>query len=178
MIPALVREAKALAQAARFQHPCSDAVGHLLQVLAASVRHGVVAEIGTGYGVGASWIASELDPAVQFYTVELDAQRAEAARRVLAPHQNVHVIRGDWHDILEYGPFAMMFPDGGQAKMKEPQTVIESVQPGGVIVLDDMTPGGPVKGDPQREFWLSSPDVVSIELQLSEDEAAILAVRR
>jgi predicted O-methyltransferase YrrM len=178
MIPALVREAKTLAHAARFQHPCSDAVGHLLQVLAASVRQGVVAEIGTGYGVGAAWIANALDPAVQFYTVELDAQRAEAARRVLVPHQNVHVIRGDWHEILEYGPFAMMFPDGGQTKMREPQTVIGSVQPGGVIVLDDMTPGESVKGDPQREFWLSCPDVISIELQLSSDEAAILAVRR
>ena len=121
---------------------------------------------------------SGLDSAVQFYTVELDAQRGEAARRVLAPHQNVHVIRGDWHEVLEYGPFAMMFPDGGQAKVKGPQTVIESVQPGGVIVLDDMTPGESVKGDPQREFWLSCPDVVSIELQLSPDEAAILAVRR
>lgn len=178
MIPALVREAKALAEAARFQHPCSDNVGRLLHVLAASVREGVVAEIGTGYGVGASWIASALDPAVQFYTVEIDPQRAEAARRVLASHQNVHVIQGDWHEILEYGPFAMLFPDGGQAKMKEPQTVIGSVRPGGVIVLDDMTPGESVRGDPQREFWLSCPDVVSIELQLNADEAAILAVRR
>ncbi|MGH2436641.1 MAG: O-methyltransferase [bacterium] len=177
-IPVLVREARALAQTARFQHPCSDDVGRLLQVLAASVREGVVAEIGTGYGVGASWIASGLDPAVQFYTVELDAERAHAARRLLASRPNVHVIRGDWHEVLEYGPFALLFPDGGQAKLKEPQTVIKSVRSGGLIILDDMTPGEPIRGDPQREFWLNSPDVFSIELQLSRDEAAILAVRR
>ena len=81
MTPQLVE--KALAEAARtgFTRSCSAETGKLLQVLAGARGLERVAEIGTGCGVGSAWILSALDPAVAFFTVELDEERAAAASR-------------------------------------------------------------------------------------------------
>lgn len=49
-IPRLVQNATALAEHLGFSHSCTPDVGRLLRLLAAGVRDGVVAEIGTGCG--------------------------------------------------------------------------------------------------------------------------------
>ncbi len=49
--------------------------------------------------------------------------------------------------------------------------------PGGVAVLDDLTPGRP-GADPVREFWLGHPDLAATELLTTPTSAAILAVRQ
>ena len=43
-------------------------------------------------------------------------------------------------------------------------------------MLDDLTPGRAVDGDPVRELWLRHPRVACVELQLSPREAAIVGV--
>jgi len=42
--------------------------------------------------------------------------------------------------------------------------------------MDDLTPGR-AGTDPVREFWLNHPELAAVELQLSPDEAVIVAVR-
>lgn len=172
MTPQLVE--RALAEAARtgFTRSCSSETGQLLQVLAGARGLERVGEIGTGCGVGSAWILSALDPAVTFVTVELDQERAAAAAELLADDPGATVLQGDWQDVLAAeAPLDLLFADGGRAKYHE--ELVGLLSPGGMLVLDDLTPG---YGDPDpvRELWLAHPRLVAVELQVSPREAVIV----
>lgn len=182
-IPPLVRAAMDLAREIGFPHSCSPEVGRLLRVLAGGVRGGVAGEIGTGCGVGAAWIVSGLAPEVPFVTVEIDAARAAAARRLLAPYPYATVLTGDWRQMLPRGPFALLFADGGKAKQEEPGALLDALAPGGLIVLDDLTPEEHWppewrgRRDPVRDAWLNNPRLAATEVLVTPRAAVILAAR-
>jgi predicted O-methyltransferase YrrM len=165
---------KALAEAVRtgFTRSCSAETGRLLQVLAGARGLERVAEIGTGCGVGAAWILSALDPAIAFFTVELDEERAAAAAELLADDPAATVLHGDWREVLAAeAPLDLLFADGGRAKYQE--EVVGLLAPGGMLVLDDLTPGYR-DPDPVRELWLAHPSLVAVEVQVSSREAVIV----
>jgi predicted O-methyltransferase YrrM len=165
---------KALAEVARtgFTRSCSPETGRLLHVLAGARGLERVAEIGTGCGVGSAWILSALDPDVAFFTVELDEKRAATAAELLAEDRGATVLRGDWRDVLaEEAPFDLLFADGGRAKYED--ELLGLLAPGGILVLDDLTPGY-ADPDPVRELWLVHPRLIAVELQVSPREAVIV----
>lgn len=180
-IPPLVQRAMERARALGFESSSTVEVGRLLRLLASQVRQGVVGEIGTGVGVGAAWMASGLASGVSLVTVEVDPGRAAVARDLLGDCPSATVLSGDWRAILPYGPFALLFADGGKAKQHEPDALIAAMRPGGLIVLDDLTPEehwppewrGTI--DPVREFWLNDPRLVATELLVTPRSAVILA---
>jgi predicted O-methyltransferase YrrM len=182
-LPPLVARATALAEQHGFTRSCTPEVGRLLRVLAAQVRAGTVAEIGTGVGVGAAWLASALSLGVALVTVEADAVLAEVARHFLRDMPDVRVLAADWRDLLPYGPFALLFADVTDAKATHPELLVHALAPGGVIVLDDLTPEDQWppewrgQRDPVRDFWLNDPRLVATEILLTPTTAAILAVR-
>jgi hypothetical protein len=51
------------------------------------------------------------------------------------------------------------------------------VEPGGIIVKDDMTPGGTIEGDEVREFLLRDPRLVGAEILATPEMAVIVAVK-
>lgn len=172
MIPPLVEKALALAERTAFTRSCSPETGRLLQVLAGARGLERVAEIGTGTAVGSAWILSALDPDVAFVTVELNAERAGAAAELLADDPTARVLHGDWRDVLPAeAPFDLLFADGGRAKAHE--EVLGLLAPGGILVLDDLTPGY-ADPDPVRELWLRHRRLVAAELQVSSREAVIV----
>ena len=180
MVPPLVEKALALTERLGFERSCRPEVGRLLHVLAASRGRERVAELGTGTCVGAAWIVSALPPQTPFFTTEIDGPRAAAARELFTADENVHVLEGDWRELLPpESPFDLVFYDA--MKQLRPQEdgelVVGLLAPGGIAVLDDLTPGfaGP---DPVRKFWLSRPDLAVTELLTTPASAAILAVRR
>ena len=69
-IPEMVQVAKNIAEEKGFMNSCSDEVGRLLSVLLGQIKEGNILEIGTGYGVGSSWILSSIAPAVEFISVD------------------------------------------------------------------------------------------------------------
>ena len=147
-------------------------VHRLLTVLAAGRRS---AEIGTAYGGGADAIAST---ATSLVTVEIDPVRAEAARANLAERANVEVLAGDWHDLLpQRGPFELVFVDGGGPETKTDPGILELVVSGGLLLMDDLTPGRPGR-DPVRELWSSHPGAVATEILTTPATAALLIARR
>ena len=180
MVPPLVEKALALTERLGFERSSRPEVGRLLHVLAASRGRGRVAEIGTGTCVGAAWIVSALPPQTPFFTTEIDGPRAAAARELFTADENVHVLEGDWRELLPpESPFDLVFYDA--MKQLRPQAdgelVVGLLAPGGIAVLDDLTPrfAGP---DPVREFWLGRPDLAATEILTTPGSAAILAVRR
>ena len=162
-----------------FERSSIPEVGHLLHVLAAQRGRERVGEIGTGCGVGAAWIVSGLRPEVPFVSVELDRELAAAARRLFAGDDNVHVLTGDWHELMPpEAPFDLLFYDGGgkQHPERDGEQVLGLLAPGGTLLMDDLTPGRPGP-DPVREFWLRHPELAAVELLTTSASAAIVAVR-
>ncbi len=173
MLPPLVDRALALAERHGFGKSCSVETGRLLHVLAGQRGRTRVAEIGTGCGVGAAWMLSALAPDAAFVTVELDAERAAVAAGLLAGDEHARVLQGDWREVLPpEAPFDLLFADGGKAKAHE--EIVGLLATGGTLVLDDLTPGraGP---DPVRELWFGHPRVAAVELQVSLQEAVLIA---
>ncbi len=104
--------------------------------------------------------------------MELDEQRAAEASDLLAEDEGATVLLGDWREVLPAeAPFDFLFADGGKAKYEEELAGL--LAPGGMVVLDDLTPGY-ADPDPVRELWLRHPRVVAVELQVSPQEAVIV----
>ena len=116
----------------------------LLRVLATGRD---VAELGAAFGETAAIMA---ETARSVVTVELDPERAAAARERLAGLGNVELLEGDVYEQLRgRGPFGLVFADGGP-KPFDWEWAVSLVEPGGIVVKDDMTPGRPVEGDDVR----------------------------
>ena len=147
-------------------------VRRLLAVLAAGKR---AAEIGTAFGLGAEALAST---AREVVTVELDPERAREARARLDGLANVELLVGDWAELLPpRGPFELLFMDGVAWKLDlaVAARMLELVAPGGLVVVDDMTPGyGP---DPARDFFFGHAEFVTVEVLTTPESAALLASR-
>jgi predicted O-methyltransferase YrrM len=182
-IPPLVQQATALAGEMGFASSCTAEVGRLLCVLAGACAHGRIGEIGTGCGVGTAWMADRLAPGVELWTVEIDARRAALARCLLRGVPGVQVLTGDWQTILPHGPFALLFADAPAAKVGAPEQVLAALAPGGLLVLDDLTPedqwppewrGRP---DPVRAWWLNEARLAATEIRVAPAAAVILATR-
>jgi predicted O-methyltransferase YrrM len=190
-IPPLVQAALDLGRVQGFERSCLPEVGRLLSILAAHVQAGIVGEIGSGTGVGAAWMLSHLAPTTRFVTVEADEQRAQAVQHLFRALPNALVIHDDWHAILPYGPFDLLFVDAGAAKAPPGQqtdttaaeTILTALRPGGIVLLDDLTPEADWpphlhnRPDPVREFWLNDTRVQATELLTTPHSAAILATR-
>ncbi|MBA2642713.1 MAG: class I SAM-dependent methyltransferase [Actinobacteria bacterium] len=113
-------------------------VQRLLTVLAAGRR---VAEAGTAFGAGAEAMAKTARSVV---TVERDPERAAVAAARLERLENVELLVGDWLELLPpLGPYGLVFHDAGNFKRAPYElgdAVLGLLEPGGLLVLDDMAP--------------------------------------
>jgi len=151
-------------------------VGQFLAMLAAGCGGGRIAELGTGTGIGAAWIASAMPADCTLVTAEIDAERAAAARELFAADPRVTVITGDARAAIgARAPFDLLFSDGGAGQYAE---LLDWLHVGGRIVMDDVTPGRPVAGDPKREFFFGSPRLVSVEVVLTDLRNSLLVGTR
>ena len=176
-MPPLVARAREAALALGFERSCRDEDGALLHVLAA--RRGIerVAEIGTGSGVGTAWLASALPPGVPLFTAEADADLAHAAAALFADDRDVHVLRGDWREVLSpAAPFDLLVIGGGHAK-DDPEAVLGLAAPGATLVMDDFSADCQPR-DPRRERWLGHPRVTTVELGTGSNARVLVAVVR
>lgn len=167
---------------------CLPGVGRLLAVLAAARPGGRIAEIGTGVGAGAAWLASGMDAASTLVTVEVDPERAELARGVLAADGRITVIVGRWQDHLPARPpFDLVFVDGGyEEHLREDPSVadrvVDLVVVGGHLVLDDLTaqaeaPRAGASRDLKRELASRHPRLVGAEFYVPGVNGSVGGVR-
>lgn len=175
--PPLVARALALAESLGFEKSCSAEDGALLHVLASRRGVGRAAEIGTGAGVGAAWIVSALPPQTPFFTSELDLGLAAAVAVLYADDPNVTVLAGSWRATLPpEAPFDLLFVDANDAK-DDVEAAIALLAPRGTAVLDDFS-FDPALPDARRDAWLHHPLLTTIELWVTRERRALVAVRR
>ncbi|MDK1343732.1 class I SAM-dependent methyltransferase [Streptomyces sp. 378] len=182
-VPSRVEAAERLAVEAGFEKSCIREVGRLLRTAAASKPGGVVAESGTGSGVGTAWLHSGLGEGARLVTVEREEELARRAAGVFADDSRVSVLTGDWRLLEPHAPFDVFFCDGG-GKRDDPRRVVDLLAPGGILVLDDFTPSaqwpprfeGEV--DELRLFYLTHPDLDAAEVLTTPTSSAIVAARR
>ena len=111
-------------------------------------------------------------------TVEPNPDLAAVAAELFADDPRVTVVHGDARDVLPpLAPFDLLFLDGGPWKQEPEERLLELIAPGGVVVMDDLTPGRPGP-DPVRQFWLDHPRVLATELLTTPTTAAMVATRR
>ena len=182
-VPPRAVRAREAALAAGFPGSCTDATGRLLAVLAASRPGGRTAESGTGFGVGTAWLASGLGADGTLVTVEREPDRSAAAAALFADDPRVRVLTGDWRLLADHGPYDVFFCDGG-GKRDDPDAVVDLLAPGGLLVLDDLTPddGWPPRFegavDALRVRYLTHPALVAVPLAVRAGEGVLVAARR
>jgi predicted O-methyltransferase YrrM len=136
-----------------------------------------VAEMGAAFGETAAVLA---ETARSVVTVERDPERVAVARERLAGLPNVELLEGDVYEELRgRGPFGLVFVDGGLRPVTEERwdAVLALVEPGGILVKDDLSPGRAIEGDEVREFLLRDPRVAAAEILATPEMAVIVATR-
>lgn len=162
---------------------CRNETGRLLAALAAT-RSGTLAEFGTGTGVGTAWLRSGVREDARILSAELDAKLAEAATGLFADDDRVEVVAADWSTLRGRAPFSLLFLDAREPDHSGPDTVVDLMEPGGVVVIDDLVPceswpplrSGRVDG--LREAWLTDDRFTAAEVMVAPDTAVMLATRR
>jgi predicted O-methyltransferase YrrM len=169
----IVGRAALLAEQLEFRNSCAMVYAPLLQLLAAQVHGGVIGELGTGVGVGTAWMTHAMPNNSRIVTIEADAVRAGAAAELFSDDRRVTVLHGDALELAAHGPFDLVYCDAGPGKISHQDVTVSMIRPGGLILLDDLTP---TRTD--LEWWLHSPDVTAAAIWVTPQLGAILAVRR
>ena len=182
--PAGVARAVEAALELDFELSVHPATGGLLAELAAQCGPGaLLAETGTGTGVGVAWLASTAPADAHIVSIELDPTRAAAARKVHADDARVEIITGSAHDLWSRGPFDLLVLDGGPGAGKDDAPPIDPravLAPTGVVVIDDFTPteeypprfAGEI--DQVRLHWLEHPDLATEDRVVAPDMAVLI----
>lgn len=181
-IPELVQASKKFAPKMGFENSCSDEAGRLLSILAGQVTKGKIFEVGTGYGVGSSWILSSIAPTTKFISVDNSKEKIEATANHIK-HKQAEFIYGDWKEVIAKGPFQFIFADASAAKTLEGELLYNTLEIGGMLFMDDFTPEDKFpeewKGKPDkvREYWLNHNGLIATEIYLTPNSSAILAIK-
>lgn len=182
-LPAIVSRAFDVSRKRGYVSFCRNETGRLLATLAAT-RTGTLAEFGTGCGVGTAWLRSGVREDARILTAELDPTLAEAAAEIFVDDKQVEVLSADWSTMREHGPFSLLFLDAREPKLAGADTVVDLIEPGGVVVLDDFTPCGswpPVfagRVDVLREQWLTDERFTTVEVMVASDASVLIASKR
>ena len=181
-IPELVSIMKKIAEYESFEGSCTDETGRLLAILSGQVQQGKILEIGTGLGVGSAWMLSAIQSDVQLISVDRKAHRVELVSKNII-HPQAEFVCGDWKELIKYGPFKFVFADAAAAKSEEGELLIEILEAGGLLLMDDFTPvehwpeHWRCKRDQVREFWLNHEKLTATEIYLTPTSSAILAIK-
>ncbi|MCW2866343.1 MAG: cytidine/deoxycytidylate deaminase/NUDIX/methyltransferase domain protein [Marmoricola sp.] len=182
-LPAVVARAFDVSRRAGYVSFCRNETGRLLATLAAT-RGGVMAEFGTGCGVGTAWLRSGVRPGTAILSAELDPKLARAAAEIFVDDPQVDVLEADWSTLRDKGPYSLLFLDPSVPEDASPEAVADLVEPGGIVVLDDFTPcelWPPItygRVDTFREGWLTDERFTAVEVMVAGDASAIIATRR
>jgi predicted O-methyltransferase YrrM len=157
--------------------------GCIFAVALAATRHGVMAEFGTGCGVGTAWLRSGAREGASIISAERDEKLAVAAQEIFTDDPQVEVLAADWSTLLNKGPYSLLFLDASSPEDAGVDSVVDLVESGGIVVMDDFTPcemWPPVsygRVDTLRERWLTDERFTAVEVMVAPDASALIATR-
>ncbi|MBO9520099.1 MAG: cytidine deaminase [Nocardioidaceae bacterium] len=181
-VPAVVERAFEVGRRAGYVSFCRNETGRLLAALAAT-RSGTMAEFGTGCGVGTAWLRSGSRPDTVILTAELDEKLAVAAQEIFTDDPQVEVLAADWSTLRNKGPFSLLFLDPSSPEDASVDSVVDLVESGGIVVLDDFTPceqWPPLtlgRVDTLRETWLTDERFTAVEVMVAPDASVLIATK-
>src|SRR3954471_549618 len=182
-LPEVVTRAFDVSRRAGYVSFCRNETGRLLATLAAT-RSGTMAGFGTGTGVGTAGLRSRgRRDDVRILTAELDTKLATAAADIFTDDPQVEVLDADWSTLLDRGPFSLLFLDSGQPGEVGVDRIVDLMEPGGIVVVDDFTPSEvwpPIsygRVDTLREAWLTDDRFTTVEVMVASDAAVLIATK-
>jgi predicted O-methyltransferase YrrM len=184
-LPAPVAQATQRAADAGFEYSCEPDAGRLLATLSAAVPPGGrILELGTGTGVGTAWIVYGVGARTDVTAVSVELDRATAA--VAATGAWPAWLRFEADDaeraLARLGGFDLIFADAPGGKWTGLDLTIAALNPGGVLLLDDMDLARYPQPEHQkvvtgiRRTVLTHPDLVAAEF--AAGSGFLLATRR
>jgi len=139
-LEAIMRDTAALG----FSMASEPLTGTLLRTLAASKPAGRLLELGTGTGVGTSWLLDGMDAASTLVTVDSNEAAVAVARRHLGQDARVSFRISDGVEFLTMlagkTTFDLIFADTWPGKYDHLDDALALLKPGGIYVVDDMLP--------------------------------------
>ena len=117
--------------------------GALLRVLAASKPHSRFLELGTGTGLGTSWLLAGMDGESTLDSVDNDPTVVAVAKRHLGkdPRVRFHVADGgEFLDRLHVEPFDFIYADAWPGKFTYLRPALSLLRVGGIYLVDDLLP--------------------------------------
>jgi predicted O-methyltransferase YrrM len=117
--------------------------GSLLWTLAAAKPAGRFLELGTGTGVGTSWILSGMDAGSTLDSIDNEPAAQEVARRHLGLDSRVtfHVVDGaDFLERSDVEPYDFIYADSWPGKFSHLDLTLGLLRAGGIYLIDDLLP--------------------------------------
>ena len=116
--------------------------GSLLRTLAASKPGGACLELGTGCGLGTSWMLAGMDADATLVSVDTDPVAQAIAREELGADTRLAFVLDDGSAFLARaaGAFDLIYADAWPGKYSDLEHALALVKPGGVYLVDDMLP--------------------------------------
>lgn len=122
----------------------SDAMtGALLRTLVGTKPGGRFLELGTGAGQGIAWMLDGMDATSHLISVETDEPLHQFASEIFQRDDRVSLVLGDGGQYLKQigtHQFDLIFADAWPGKYSHLEEAIASLKPGGLYVIDDMSP--------------------------------------
>jgi predicted O-methyltransferase YrrM len=116
--------------------------GALLRTLAASKPHATMLELGTGCGLGTSWILDGMDAASTLVSVDTDPRVQSIAGDELGRDSRLTLVLQDGGEFLERCTrrFDLIYADAWPGKYSHLEVALGLLNRGGIYLGDDMLP--------------------------------------
>lgn len=117
--------------------------GSLLRTLASTKPGGQLLELGTGTGLGTTWLLAGMDASARLTSVDNDASVVEIAQRHLGHDPRVTFHLADGADFLAHlAPlsFDFIYADTWPGKFTHLDLALGLLRVGGIYLIDDLLP--------------------------------------
>ena len=133
-----------LARSREIEFPMNSDVltGTLLRTLAASKPGGSMLELGTGCGLGTSWLLDGMDAASTLVSVDTDRRVQDIAGAELGGDGRLTLLLQDGGEFLQQcnQRFDLIYADAFPGKYTHLEAALALLNRGGIYVGDDMLP--------------------------------------
>ena len=117
--------------------------GGLLRTLVHSKPAGNILELGTGTGLGLSWIVEAMDEKSSVISIDNNEQYIKIAKNFFTDDPRVKILYEDgdeWIGSYRHKKYGLIFADSWPGKFRLLDETLELLKTGGLYVIDDLLP--------------------------------------